>query len=166
MWDGKYLIIEALREEIPFLTDEKYKAIAARIEEKLRISNGKAISDADQKECGQKKFTPVLYNQELSLDDIILAEEYNGTVQGLFIDPLFTYILKNYFILLGRSRANTVEISTKEYVESIISSNNETEEVQWLKYNKNPDEFIRQAINRVCNAVDVYRTTNIQLQKK
>lgn len=104
--------------------------------------------------------TLVRYNLELSLDDILLVEKYNGTVPALFFDPIYAHVLKCYFKLLGKDNNNTFEISDEEYMNNVLSSDKSSTEVTsiFLMSGDNPVEFIRQAINYVCDAIPLYRT--------
>lgn len=157
MKKAKEIIVSTLKEEIPFLTEEKYDSMAIRLVKELGLTDVKIFDINEAKENGYETFTPMRYNLELSLEDILLVEKNIGTKGTIYIDPLYTYILKEYFSLLGRDSANTVAISTEEFVKSTICSNAETPEADWLKHKKNPCEFIRRAINEVCDCVGYYR---------
>ena len=122
------------------------------------LSNRIMTFDLNSKNKCSNTFTPVMYNVELSLDDISLVEKHNGSVRALFLDPLYIKVLKCYFKLLKKDRINTLEVSNTEFIYNILSTNENTEEAQYLRnIINNPAEHIRQGINKICDAVGFYR---------
>ena len=157
MKTAKEIIVSTLKEEIPILTEAKYDIIAIRLVKELGLTDAKILSINEIKENGCGTFTLVRYNLELNIKDILLVEKYNGTVPALFFDPLYIHVLKAYFKLLGKDSANTFEITTEECVTNVLSSHGNTEDAKAITAVNNPVEFIRQAVNNVCDAVGLYR---------
>lgn len=158
MKTAREIILNALNEELPFITEEIRSVVAERIIREIGLFDVKIFGMNETKEIERGTFTPVRYDLELSMDDILLVKSYNGAVPALFLDPLYIHVLECYFRLLGKDRANTLEISKEECLLKTLASNEETEEAKWITSPKNPIEFIRHGINGVCDAVGLYRT--------
>lgn len=90
--------------------------------------------------------------------DVILVEEYNGTVLGLFMDPWFTNLLKQYFELLEGDEWDAYQISERSYIENILLKNKLRQEAKYVSMMNNPMENISEAIKRVCKAVPMYQS--------
>ena len=92
MKKAKEIIVSTLKEEIPFLTEEKYDSMAIRLVKELGLTDVKIFDINEAKENGYETFTPMRYNLELSLEDILL-------VKFLFLYYSISFFSFRFFLL-------------------------------------------------------------------
>lgn len=148
-----------MKEELDYITESKLEVIATKIADKLKFQKAGYLNSNDLlNNTSFAPFIPMKYDINLKIDDILLVEKYNGIVPALFIDPFFIDLLKLYYKLLGKDECNTIEISRDEYINKILASNPESADTKVIKLTKCPSEYIRKAINCICDALPLYLT--------
>lgn len=94
---------------------------------------------------------------QIKRNDIIIAKNHNGEIDGLFIDPLFFLTLENYFELLEGDGWNVLEITSADYINSVLDNNAEKSACKILRCNRDPVKAIQSAIKQVHTSSPYYK---------
>lgn len=131
--------------------DERSAKTIEKSIDNSRKNESQIYLDNSQNQC--------VYNIMLTDSDIELVKEYNAhhSSVGLFFDPLYIDVLKEYVSLLDGNIYNTQQISNETFIKNVMEKNRGKSGMQLLFFNRYPVNTIQVGISKVCEVLPVYK---------